>query len=101
MKKAIKLNRFTRKEVAHKFATILRNWLTEEQMKEVVRLNRTPEYQDGSCASHNFCDANQAFIDAVTEVLGCELSVANQKHTNFINAAWTEAREANFYLNVF
>jgi hypothetical protein len=51
--------------VAAMFSTVLREWLTAEQMTVVVE--RNTEYENvthGICASHDFCDANMAMAEA-------------------------------------
>ena len=51
--------------VASAFVTILRGWLTPEEWAEMVRRNLTYRVNgDPYCASHEFCDPNQAMIDA-------------------------------------
>lgn len=88
------------KALACAFCSILNQWLTPEQLTEINRLNSTPEYQDGSCASHNFCDPNQAMIDACVKVWGREPEFGDidpeDKDTDAINEAWSIARKAEF-----
>lgn len=50
--------------VAAKFDATLREWLSDGDYAEMLRLNRTSEYRE-SCASHNYCDANMAMADAL------------------------------------
>lgn len=49
--------------VARAFADVLRQWLTPDEWAEMHRRNAT--YQStGACASHDFCDANMAMLEA-------------------------------------
>lgn len=50
--------------IACYFAQALEQDLTAEQFAEIKRLNATPEYSDGICASHNYCDANVFMLEA-------------------------------------
>lgn len=51
-----------------------------------------------SCASHDFCDANEVMADAWAEVMIPELDVANEDHCNLWADAWDTARDASFML---
>ena len=48
--------------LALEFSQRLRNYLTEEQMVDVVRRNLA-ETSPGICHSHDFCDANMFLYD--------------------------------------
>lgn len=53
------------------FAAVLRQWLDADEIAMVRSRNATPEYSEGgSCASHDFCDANMAMDAAFKKVLG-------------------------------
>lgn len=52
---------------ADEFVRILRKWLTADEFAEMRRRNvQSPR---GTCASHDFCDANMAMLEAVQTVL--------------------------------
>lgn len=51
------------KRIALHFSERLREEIGKENLAEVVRLNATDEYI-GSCASHDYCDANMTMLDA-------------------------------------
>jgi hypothetical protein len=51
--------------VAKNFAGIITRWLTEDELRLANRLNATPAYSDGCCATHDFCDANMAMAEAM------------------------------------
>jgi hypothetical protein len=56
--------------IAKRFAEVLRAWLSPEEYAEMQRLNATPQYGWPICASHNFCDANMAMMEAFESVTG-------------------------------
>lgn len=73
--------------VAHLFDLALKSEIGEENYDEVVRLNRTPEYSTGCCASHNFCDANMVMSDVLKTIGVDEESDAG-------NSLWNRSWEA-------
>jgi hypothetical protein len=57
--------------IAERFATVLLDWLTPDEIVEMRRRNREdPSYSSGACASHDFCDANMAMMEAFESVVG-------------------------------
>lgn len=84
------------KNLAIEFSKVLNQWLTSEQLAEINRLNKTPEYQDGSCATHNYCDANQAMIDAFATLYNRQPDVQCDRDNSLIDGAWSLARYHNF-----
>lgn len=58
--------------VADAFAAEMRDALNPSQWAEMRRLNATPDYQGGCCASHNYCDANVVMDAAMRSTLGWE-----------------------------
>lgn len=53
-------------ELAREFAKILHRWLGVKKMREVVKRNKRylEEGYLSVCASHDFCDANMAMLEA-------------------------------------
>lgn len=82
--------------LAVKFSAILNSWLTPEQIASINNLNKTAEYQNGACATHNYCDPNQAMIDAFSNAFGIEIDHHNEEHTEAISKAWAIARNNDF-----
>ena len=83
--------------VADRFSAVLREWLTEDEMREVLERNLTPEYT-GACATHDFCDANMAMGEAL-QSLGVdpfEGGEIGDAVTDLWNAAWDIARARGF-----
>ena len=59
--------------IALAFADALRADLSAEQWEAMRARNASPEYADGSCASHDFCDANLPMADAFKAVTGRDI----------------------------
>ena len=60
----------TPERVAAAFARVLQGRLTPDEWREMRRRNATPRYRDGlagtgPCASQDFCDANEAMLEAL------------------------------------
>lgn len=84
--------------LAAEFTRVLREWLTEEQMREVVKRNATVRYA-GCCASHDFCDANMAMLEACAKLTGkpeTEHDFADEALCAIVNRAWDLARASGF-----
>ena len=99
------------KQLSLEFSKIIREWLTPEELVKVNKLNRTnPEALSGSiCHTHDFCDANQAMIDAM-ELCGIEwifapetrdpdydnVSQSKDRQGQMIDRAWNLAKANGF-----
>ena len=95
-------------ELAEQFCVILNGWLTPEQMNHVVDSNRIARITGdfGVCHSHDFCDANQAMLDAwewmfgkdeVPAIIEAGTGNAEQERDNKLwNAAWSLAKGKEF-----
>ncbi len=86
----------TSASLAAEFAARLRAELTPDQIAEVNRRNATPQYQNGSCASHDFCDANMPMAEAFEASTGKEVDPSSETDARLWNAAWEAARRAGF-----
>jgi len=88
--------------IATEFCKVLREWLTPEQMREVVKRNET--YGADVCATHDFCDANMAMLEAFTTagertILDCEDGTPEfEDATALWNRVWDMAKAAKFSL---
>lgn len=96
-------------EIARAFCAVLSEWLTEAQMSEVRRLNTDPKYA-GCCASHNFCDANEAMDEAFrrcgvevleTGIPDTDWPLMSQEATDLWNTAWSMAKLWRFFVHDF
>lgn len=81
--------------LAKDFASVIAAWLTAEQRKEVVQANAA-EADKRICHSHDYCDANQAMIDAL-EMQGAEFDAQDEEQGAAIDAAWNLAKGAGFW----
>jgi hypothetical protein len=79
--------------IAADFAAVLRRWLTPGEFAELRRLNGTPAYAGGCCASHDYCDANVAMAGAFATVVGHQVEASSEADAALWNDAWEIARE--------
>lgn len=81
--------------IADKFADVLREWLKPHEFAEMKVLNTTPDFADGCCASHNYCDANMAMDAAWRAVLGenAQINADDEAQAVAWGKAWDLARE--------
>jgi hypothetical protein len=86
-------------KVAKQFSVVLNQWIPEK-LYEINLRNKEQSYIDhGCCATHDFCDPNQAIIDAFVSVFGREPDTQNHKDNLLIDNAWTVAKTAEFKLD--
>jgi len=67
MKTKTKTKLPTDRAAAIRFVQILRQWLTDDELKQVILRNRAETLPD-VCHSHDFCDANMALHDALIDL---------------------------------
>lgn len=85
--------------LAFEFGRVLTEWLGVERMRIVNLLNLGT---DGSeCHSHDFCDANQAMLDAFENVFGREMETNGETKQgsddiDLVNDAWNIAKVNGF-----
>ena len=60
-------------QIANEFTRILKNWLTPQEWAQLVAQDKVSEYSN----ANEYCDANQAMIDAFALVLGREMRFAS------------------------
>ena len=82
--------------LAAAFLDVVWEWTTPEEFAEIKRRNAMPEYRDtGSCATHDFFDANTAMAEAFRRTFG-RLPETNENEADndvaLWNAAWDIAR---------
>lgn len=88
------------KRLANEFSSVLRCWLTREEMREVQTRNASMTYTN-CCASHDFCDANMAMWEAFRVVFGRESDVGGDSKESeadiaIWNCAWDRAKKQGF-----
>ena len=74
------------------FAAILKDTLSPEEFAEMQRINATPAYAKGVCASHEFCDANEPMAVAFELVTGRPVGVFDEADSALWGAAWDYAQ---------
>lgn len=84
--------------LADGFSKTLQEWLTPDQMTQVME--RNGKETSGACHSHDFCDANEAMLQAFKHVFGRDMLLGDDdddgKEIQLVNRAWSVARERNF-----
>jgi uncharacterized protein (UPF0179 family) len=79
------------------FINALCQWLDSDKIAEVVRLN-SEDADKSSCHSHDFCDANQAMINALAR-FSLDFCGQDEAQCSLINKAWDLAKAAKFDVN--
>lgn len=82
--------------LARAFASLLEKAVSLEQMGEIMKRNAVEPKDSGVCHSHDFVDANQIMLDALSALGHKDYDPADEEMTSFINRAWTVARESGF-----
>ena len=80
-------------QVCLAFITEIKKSLSANQIAEVVSRNK--DYEEGICASHDFCDANQCMLDAWKR-LGHPMNFQAENQMGITDQAWTLARKGKF-----
>lgn len=83
---------FFEEAIAAKFSAILREWIGEEKVAEVVRRNAA-EPHPSICHTHDFCDANMAMAEAWERLTGRRPQDCPER---LWDAAWDIAKRAGF-----
>lgn len=95
----IKLNP---KALAIRFSAVLREYLGPDTMTEVITRNATPTYAGDCCASHDFCDANMAMLEAFAELANIEESevdLNDEEQARAMSQAWAIAKSEAFFVS--
>lgn len=91
------MNVYTVGALAHEFARLMRRELTGEQMEQVLKNARMVH----TCKTHDFCDANQIMLDALTAMNGGMQVEFVDELIPMITAAWDIARDNRWYVPHF
>lgn len=91
---------FWANQLAKQFTRIINEWLTIAELKEVRKFNSLPENID-YCGTHNFCDGNQALIDAYQFIFNCQPDITNNYCLRLSNKAWGIAKQNQFLNSKF
>ena len=82
-------------QLAKEFSKVLSEWLTADQMREVIARNAV-EPNDQICASHDFCDANMAMLEAFERCGLGEADPSDDATLNLWNRVWDLAKATEF-----
>lgn len=86
---------FTVSHLAVEFSNIIKSWLSSDEM---IAVNSRNEGYGESCATHDFCDSNEAMAEAFEKVFKRELDFQIETDLMHINKAWTFAKTNKFFL---
>lgn len=94
-----KLN-FTTEQIAKEFSKVLKTWLSEDEMNEIVALTIC-EIDPSICHTGDYCDSNMAMHGAMIN-LGMlsedDEDYLNEAFTDLFNNSWDEAKKNLFYM---
>lgn len=82
------------RRIAKAFCEEIQEQLTAREIREVNRRNL--EYSPGTCATHDFCDANMPMLSAFVKVVGRDVDLESDFDTRLWGRAWDIAKEAEF-----
>lgn len=80
-------------ELSEQFSGIIRDWLTEDELEQVNTANLN---SGDSCETHEFCDPNEAMLQAFNKAFNCELDLQDPLHVELFNRAWAVSKKRNF-----
>ena len=84
--------------LAEQFAKVLQEWIGKLNLEKVNVLNQHTDFDEGSCATHDFCDANMAMDAAFQDVYGREPVLDSNYDNGLWSEAWDQAKRQGFYL---
>jgi hypothetical protein len=79
-------------QLANEFLDIVRMWLPVEELEAIDKANAV---DDSCCASHEYCDPNQAMIEALDK-FGVEYDGQDEEQGKLIDDAWSIAKKIGF-----
>ena len=79
-------------DLANEFLDIIRKWLSVEELEAIDLANASNE---SCCASHDYCDPNQAMIEAL-EKFDIEYDGQDENQGKLIDEAWSIAKREGF-----
>ena len=83
-------------ELAQEFIRIIREWLTPEEVNCVVWANLM-EPDSRICHTHDYCDANEAMLQACAKFgLDCDTVINDEAVRVLWNEAWELANKQRF-----
>jgi len=88
-------------ELAKSFSVVLSQWLADSEISRINAANATSGYDALVCASHDYCDANMAMLEAVSNATGIpvddiEVDISDARFCELLSEAWAIAKRADF-----
>lgn len=81
-------------QLSNEFNKVFNKWCTAEQLAEINKRNAT--YDEDSCASHDFYDANMAMAKAFKNTFKREINLQSNTDVSLWNAAWALSKTNQF-----
>lgn len=81
-------------ELASAFSKNIRESLTEEELKKVIKDNMSNS--EHICATHDFIDSNVCMIEAFLAVKGKDVDPQSSEDLELVNAAWKISKDNGF-----
>lgn len=84
--------------IANRFGYVIREWLTPDEILQVLIMNaqETGGNAINACNTHEFCDPNEAMIQAFKAIMDREIDTASQDEMGLICNAWNVAKANHF-----
>jgi len=95
------LEDLTPAELAKCFSVVLRQWLADSDISRINAANAASGYDASVCASHDYCDANMAMLEAVSNATGVsvddiDVDVSDVQFCELLSKAWSIAKRTGF-----
>jgi hypothetical protein len=91
------IDKITSDQLAESFANTIKEWLDPEEMEKVIARNEINiRENNGCCATHDFCDANMAMVEALSKH-SLIWEMADEVQQQLINEAWNKAKQNKFW----
>lgn len=83
-------------KLASAFIEKIQACFSAEELAEVDRRNKTPEYGELVCATHDFADTNEQMSDAFKQVTMRWIDANSEADCELWGAAWDIAKKRGF-----
>lgn len=83
-------------DLSREFSKAINEWLSKEEIDEVnIRNEEHLKLNDGICATHDFCDANMAMVQALND-LDIIWEMNDEVQGKIIDQAWVLSKKNKF-----
>lgn len=92
------MNQFHIQSISAAFSRVINQWLSDKAIDKINAKNATEKYQkEGLCASHEYCDPNEAMYEAFEEAMDRQPDIVNSETDKALwDAAWQLSKDNNF-----